>query len=228
MNSSKETFTPPWICSISACFWIFPFSLLSYLFQHRAVAFLLLLGYLSTFLHSFWDISIVSSDDFKDFPGWRLSQAVAIVPAIFSIHLFQGSVSLDHLSPSFFILLLIFLVWYFFLGQFPLIFLYPLAKFCVQTASKIYASSHFFLKLFSSFIAIIFCLSITFTLLSGTVPCIPSKKSSPETTVVTVWIPTHGGKCYHKYSSCSNMIDPRQISLTEAKEKGFSRCSKCW
>ena len=228
MNSSKEMFAPQWICSISACLWIFPFTLLSYLFQYRSFGFLLLLCYLFTFLHSFLDISIVSSNDFEDFPGWRLSQAVAIIPAAISIRLLFGDFVFNHISLSFFGLLIIFLVWYLFLGQLPLVILYPLSKFCVRTASRIYASRHFFLKLSSAFLVIIFCLSISFSILSGSVLRIPSKESSTTAVITTVWVPTHGGKCYHKYSSCSNMINPRQVTLDEAKEEGFSKCSRCW
>lgn len=49
----------------------------------------------------------------------------------------------------------------------------------------------------------------------------PSKSSS-----VMVWIPRTGKK-YHKKSTCSNMVSPSQVTLSEAKERGYTPCSKC-
>lgn len=43
-----------------------------------------------------------------------------------------------------------------------------------------------------------------------------------------VWIPTNGGKKYHCKSSCSNMIDPEYVSLSEAIERGFTACGRCY
>ena len=43
-----------------------------------------------------------------------------------------------------------------------------------------------------------------------------------------VWIPTKGGKKYHKKASCSNMIDPDQVTLDEAISRGFDACKKCY
>ena len=44
---------------------------------------------------------------------------------------------------------------------------------------------------------------------------------------VLVWIPIHGGTKYHSKSSCSNMIDPIQVPLSEAISKGFEPCKRC-
>ncbi len=43
-----------------------------------------------------------------------------------------------------------------------------------------------------------------------------------------VWIPTKGGKKYHKSSDCSNMDDPRNVTLSEAKSLGFTACKRCY
>lgn len=41
-----------------------------------------------------------------------------------------------------------------------------------------------------------------------------------------VWI-TAKGKRYHSNSSCSNMIDPEEISLSDAEDMGYTPCQKC-
>ncbi len=43
-----------------------------------------------------------------------------------------------------------------------------------------------------------------------------------------VWIPTKGEKKYHKSSDCSNMDDPRNVTLSEAKSLGFTACKRCY
>ena len=43
-----------------------------------------------------------------------------------------------------------------------------------------------------------------------------------------VWIPTKGGKKYHKNKTCSNMDDPEQVTKKEAEELGFDPCKKCY
>lgn len=43
-----------------------------------------------------------------------------------------------------------------------------------------------------------------------------------------VWIPTHGGTKYHSSPSCSNMIDPIAVDLTEALQQGFDACKRCY
>ena len=43
-----------------------------------------------------------------------------------------------------------------------------------------------------------------------------------------VWIPTNGGKKYHSKSSCSNMINPIQVTKSEAIDQGFGPCGRCY
>ena len=43
-----------------------------------------------------------------------------------------------------------------------------------------------------------------------------------------VWIPTKGGKKYHTHAGCSNMVDPEQVSQSEAESRGFTPCKKCY
>lgn len=43
-----------------------------------------------------------------------------------------------------------------------------------------------------------------------------------------VWIPTNGGTKYHTHSGCSNMKDPRKVTISEAKALGFTPCKKCY
>ena len=43
-----------------------------------------------------------------------------------------------------------------------------------------------------------------------------------------VWIPTNGGKRYHIRGSCSNMINPRLVTVEEAQNLGFTPCKKCY
>ncbi|MGN0777738.1 MAG: hypothetical protein ACI4MJ_01190 [Aristaeellaceae bacterium] len=59
---------------------------------------------------------------------------------------------------------------------------------------------------------------------SASVSSAPSNDVSSEP---LVWIPTKGGTKYHKKESCSNMKSPLQVSLTVAKQKGYTPCSKC-
>ncbi len=42
-----------------------------------------------------------------------------------------------------------------------------------------------------------------------------------------VWIPTKGGKKYHKKQSCSGMKNPAQVTISTAKSRGFTACKKC-
>lgn len=60
-------------------------------------------------------------------------------------------------------------------------------------------------------------------------------KKSEETTKkvdssnsTMVWIPTKGGKKYHKSSDCSNMDEPKYVTLSEAKSLGFTACKRCY
>jgi uncharacterized protein YjdB len=43
----------------------------------------------------------------------------------------------------------------------------------------------------------------------------------------TVWITSTGSK-YHKTSTCSNMRNPSNVSLSTAKSRGYTACSKCY
>lgn len=42
-----------------------------------------------------------------------------------------------------------------------------------------------------------------------------------------VWIPRTGSK-YHSRSSCSNMKNPSQVTIDQAKSSGYSPCKKCY
>ncbi len=42
-----------------------------------------------------------------------------------------------------------------------------------------------------------------------------------------VWIPNSGSK-YHSRSGCSNMKNPTQVSKSEAENRGYEPCKKCW
>ena len=44
----------------------------------------------------------------------------------------------------------------------------------------------------------------------------------------TVWIPTNGGKKYHRLPNCSKMEKPQEISREEAERRGYISCDKCW
>lgn len=41
-----------------------------------------------------------------------------------------------------------------------------------------------------------------------------------------VWIPKSGSK-YHSKSTCSNMKNPVQVTLSEAKDGGYEPCKQC-
>ena len=43
----------------------------------------------------------------------------------------------------------------------------------------------------------------------------------------TVWIPRTGSK-YHSNSSCSNMKNPSQVTLSQAQAAGYEPCKKCY
>lgn len=53
-------------------------------------------------------------------------------------------------------------------------------------------------------------------------------KNTDNGSTDTVWIPTKGGTKYHKTSSCSNMIDPQQVTVQEAENQGFQPCKRCY
>ena len=56
----------------------------------------------------------------------------------------------------------------------------------------------------------------------------PSSNSSSSGDSDTVWIPTKGGKKYHAKASCSNMIDPDEVTKNEAEDLGFEPCKRCY
>ncbi len=58
--------------------------------------------------------------------------------------------------------------------------------------------------------------------------CITCGKEDPDFNHVTmVWIPTNGGTKYHTHSGCSNMINPIEVTQSEAESQGFTPCKRC-
>ncbi len=59
---------------------------------------------------------------------------------------------------------------------------------------------------------------------------VPTKAPTPKPTTIEalVWIPTNGGKKYHTKASCSGMKGPIQVTKSEAANKGFTPCGKCY
>lgn len=55
----------------------------------------------------------------------------------------------------------------------------------------------------------------------------PIAATQPENAVKMVWLPESGTK-YHSNSSCSNMNNPRQVTLDEAVNAGYEPCKKCY
>jgi hypothetical protein len=53
------------------------------------------------------------------------------------------------------------------------------------------------------------------------------ESSVSEETEQMVWIPKTGAK-YHSKSTCSNMKNPRHVTLSDAISRGYGKCSKCW
>ncbi|MGN2369410.1 MBL fold metallo-hydrolase [Clostridium botulinum] len=51
--------------------------------------------------------------------------------------------------------------------------------------------------------------------------------NNQDTKSNTVWVANKTAKVYHTSKECSNMKNPTQISLEDAKEKGLKPCSKC-
>ena len=43
-----------------------------------------------------------------------------------------------------------------------------------------------------------------------------------------VWLPTRGGTKYHKTNTCSNMIEPYEVTISEAVHQGFEPCKRCY
>ena len=63
---------------------------------------------------------------------------------------------------------------------------------------------------------------------AATQPVATAQEISTKKTEEQVWIPTKGGKKYHSKSSCSGMKDPEKVSLSTAKDRGFTACKKCY
>lgn len=55
----------------------------------------------------------------------------------------------------------------------------------------------------------------------------PIATAQPENADNMVWLPESGTK-YHSNSSCSNMNNPRQVTLDEAVNAGYEPCKKCY
>ena len=51
---------------------------------------------------------------------------------------------------------------------------------------------------------------------------------APTQSEVMVWIPTNGGTKYHSKSTCSQMQDPEHVTITEAQNRGFDPCGRCY
>ncbi len=58
-------------------------------------------------------------------------------------------------------------------------------------------------------------------------PTTPLRSGSDYTSEGKVWVPTRGGSRYHRYDTCSNMIDPYLVPIEEAIEQGFTPCGRC-
>lgn len=67
------------------------------------------------------------------------------------------------------------------------------------------------------------------TLYSEPFPAVSSEaeESPVEDPVVYVWIPSSGSK-YHSNAGCSNMNNPRQVTLDEAIAMGYDACKRCY
>ena len=50
----------------------------------------------------------------------------------------------------------------------------------------------------------------------------------PQDTEEMVWIPTNGGTKYHTNSSCSKMKNPQEVTISQAKSRGFTPCGRCY
>ena len=61
-----------------------------------------------------------------------------------------------------------------------------------------------------------------------TIKTTTSTKAPNLNTETMVWIPTNGGTKYHKTSSCSKMINPEYVTLSQAKNLGFTACGRCY
>lgn len=51
--------------------------------------------------------------------------------------------------------------------------------------------------------------------------------AQPESNGRFVWIPTDGGRRRHVKESCSQMQDPRRVSVRNAQQLGMEPCGRC-
>jgi hypothetical protein len=68
------------------------------------------------------------------------------------------------------------------------------------------------------------------TLDSGSSDTRSYESSMPsDGTEKTVWLPA-SGKCYHSINNCGQMnpSKARSVSESDAKNRGYKKCSKCW
>ncbi len=63
--------------------------------------------------------------------------------------------------------------------------------------------------------------------LTDTIPESETQAEQTEKQEQMVWIPNSGSK-YHSRSSCSNMKNPTQVTISRAKQLGYEACKKCW
>lgn len=63
---------------------------------------------------------------------------------------------------------------------------------------------------------------------STAAPSTTSATTEAKQNTATVWIPQHGGKRYHRNSSCSGMKGPKEVTVDEAESKGFTPCGRCY
>lgn len=54
-----------------------------------------------------------------------------------------------------------------------------------------------------------------------------AQSTESESQSEMVWIPNSGAK-YHKSATCSGMKNPSHVTLSDAKERGYTPCKKCY
>lgn len=60
---------------------------------------------------------------------------------------------------------------------------------------------------------------------SGSAVTVPT---SEDTQGNLVWVPVKGGKKYHSKPSCSNMVEPMQVTVEHAVANGYTPCKRCY
>lgn len=55
----------------------------------------------------------------------------------------------------------------------------------------------------------------------------PSEASKTVSNEQMVWIPQTGKK-YHSHASCSGMKNPTEVTISEAKNRGYTPCKRCY